>query len=274
MKKLILSIVVICVTTLCFGQTDTIYSNGEKIACSVKEITPDAVKYSYPAEDLINTAHKNTIQKIVFKNGRVQIFAESTSFKKVMDVNDFENIKITQVEADVKGLFKLGDVSSNAKGTSQLSSQDKVKERAYKNFKIKAAMQSANIIYLTKQRSDGNKYATQYSKALPAETSLLGVLYVDQLPDYDLFKKSISDKKTFVAVQKIELYSGSSDMSLSDVQIPFKIIGMTNENGLIILEAELKKTKTTKFRVVSFSDKSYNVFYEDKSTAYNLKIEL
>lgn len=274
MKKIILSTVSILLTSFCFAQMDTIYSNSEKIACSVKEITPDAVKYTFPGEDLITTVYKNAVQKIVFKSGRMQTFAESTSFKKVANVKDFENVTITQVEGEVKGLFKLGDVSSKAKGTTQFSNQERVKERAYKKLKIQAAMQGANIIYLTNQRTEGNKYGSQYSTGSSAETNLSGVAYTNQLPDYNAFKKIISDRKTYIAVQEIELYSSSSDMSLSEVQKPFKIIGMTNESGLIMLEAELKGAKATKYRVVSFSDNSYNIFYEDKSSVYNLKIEL
>jgi len=46
---------------------DTIVINNQKTACSVKEITPDAVKYTYPNEDVINSVFKNTVQKIIFR---------------------------------------------------------------------------------------------------------------------------------------------------------------------------------------------------------------
>src|ERR1017187_4120150 len=121
----------ICLVMKCFGQADTIFSNNEKIPCNVKEITPEAVRYSFPGEELINSVYKNTVQKIVFKNGRVQTFAESTSFKKVDSVGDFDNVTITAVENEILGLYKLGDVSSKAKGTTVYSNQVRVKERAY-----------------------------------------------------------------------------------------------------------------------------------------------
>ena len=47
---------------------------------------------------------------------------------------------ITQVEGEIKGLFKVGEVSSKAKGTTTFSNQERVKERAYKKLKIQAAM--------------------------------------------------------------------------------------------------------------------------------------
>lgn len=56
-----------------FGQTDTIFSNNEKIPCIVKEIKESSVVYVHPGEELLNSIYKNAVQKIVFKNGRVQV---------------------------------------------------------------------------------------------------------------------------------------------------------------------------------------------------------
>ena len=52
-----------------FGQTDTIFSNNEKIPCIVKEIKESSVVYVHPGEELLNSIYKNAVQKIVFKNG-------------------------------------------------------------------------------------------------------------------------------------------------------------------------------------------------------------
>src|SRR5690349_23148616 len=83
------------------AQSDTIYTNTEKIACSVKEVTQDAVKFVYPNEEIINTVYKNTIQKIVFKSGRVQTFAEATSYKTVRGAEEYENVTFTYVQSEV-----------------------------------------------------------------------------------------------------------------------------------------------------------------------------
>ena len=275
MKSQILTTIVIVLTTLAFGQTDTIFSNNEKIACSVKEVTPDAVKYSFPGEDLTTTIYKNSVQKIVFKSGRVQTFSESTSFKKVEKVADFDNVSITQVESEIKGLFKVGDVSSKAKGTTTLSNQERVKERAYRKLKIQAAMQGANIIYLTNQRTEGNKMGGYYQSGSTAETNLTGVAYTTQLPSFKDFEKLIPEKRDFLAIQEIKLWSNATDLSITDIQTRFKITNIINENGLIMIEGQLDGvSKYSKFRVVTFSNEYFNIFYEDKTTAYNIKIEL
>ena len=90
-----------------FGQTDTIFSNNEKIPCIVKEIKESSVVYVHPGEELLNSIYKNAVQKIVFKNGRVQVFAEATSFNAVEGVDDYEKVTVTAVEK-VKGLFQSG----------------------------------------------------------------------------------------------------------------------------------------------------------------------
>jgi len=138
---------------------DTVVINNQKIACSVKEITPDAIKYTYPGEDVINSVFKNTVQKVIFKSGRIQTFAEATSYKEITNVMDFDKVTITSVESEVRGLFKLGDVSSKAKGTTVYSNQERVKDRAYRKMKIQAGMLGANIVYLTNQRTEGNHYS-------------------------------------------------------------------------------------------------------------------
>jgi len=275
MKKQILTSILVISTILSFGQTDTIFSNNEKIPCSVKEVTPDAVKYTFIGEDLITTIYKNIVQKIVFKSGRVQIFSESTSFKKVASVTDFENVTVTQVESEVRGLFKVGDVSSKAKGTTTLSNQERVKERAYDKLKIQAAMQGANIIYLTDMRTEGNKPGGYYQYGSSSEASLTGVAYTTQLPSFKDFESLVKDKRNFIAMHVWKLFSSSSDMTEMDIQTKFKITNIINENGLIILEGQLDGvSKYSKFRVVSFSSDSFNIFYEDKSTAYNIKIKI
>ncbi|MFZ4413650.1 MAG: hypothetical protein ACOYOV_11240 [Bacteroidales bacterium] len=275
MKRKILTLLAIIFVSICYSQTDTIFSNNQKISCSVKEITPEAVKYSYVGEDLINSIYKNTVQKIVFKSGRVQTFAEATSFKNIADVSDYENVSISQVESEVRGLFKVGDVSSKAKGTTTLSNQERVKERAYRKIKMQAAIMGANVIYITNQRSDGNKQGGYYQSGSSSETSLSGVAYTNQLPDFEEFKSVIKGRKNFKAVYEYKLYSSSSEMSEKSLKCDFTILKITNENGLIMLSADLPDTyDDTKFRVVSFDKTKFNIFYEDKNTVYNIEISL
>jgi hypothetical protein len=275
MKRQILTSIAVVFATLAFGQSDTIFSNNEKIVCNVKEITPDAVKYALQGEELLNSVYKNSVQKIVFKSGRVQTFAETTSFKTIKGVDDYENVAISRVESEVRGLFKLGDVSAKAKGTTQLSNQERVKERAYRKIKIVAAMMGANIIYLTDQRTEGNKYGTDYQAGASAEVNISGVAYTTQLPSISEFKKLIGDKTNFTAVEEAKLWSSAADMSKKKTQNIFAIFSISNDNGMIVINGALQsERKNNTFRVVSFDNESFNVFYEDRSNAYNIKITI
>jgi len=248
--------------------------NNEKISCSVKEVTSDAVKFTYPEEEIINTVYKNTVQKIIYKSGRIQTFVEATSYKKVSNVDDFENVTMTAVEAEVKGLFKLGDVSSKAKGTTTISNQERVKERAYRKMKIEAAMMGANIVYLTNQRSEGNKDGGIITSRQSAETSLTGVAYTNQLPNSGDFRKLIHSRTNFSAIEENKLWSSASDLTKAPSKKELKILNIINDNGIITIEGQLTGvTKYTKFRLANFTDEYFSIYYQDKDTAYNYKIK-
>jgi hypothetical protein len=275
MKRQILTSIAFALITLCYGQTDTIFSNKEKIPCFVKEITSEAVKFSFPGEELVNSMYKNSVQKIIFKSGRVQTFSEATSFKKISGVDDFENVSITQVESEVKGLFKIGDVSSKAKGTTTFSNQERVKRRAYRKMKMVAAVMGANIIYLTNQRTEGNKMGGFYQSGSSAESNLTGVAYTNELPSIDEFNELINGKKDFTAVLEVKIMSGASGLINTNIKSNFTINSITNENGIIMINGELKgKSKYKTFRVVSFDNEYFNVYYKNKSTDYNIKIKI
>lgn len=274
MKKTILLLSTILKTSFLIAQNDTIYTNNDKIIGSVKEITEDAVKFSYPDEDFTNSIYKNIIQKIVFKNGRVQTFSESTSFKTLKNVEDYENVSIAQVENEIKGLFKLGEVSSKSKGTTTMSNQKRVQERAYRKLKIEAAMMGANVIYLTHQRTEGNKAGGYWQSGSAAETNLSGVIYTNILPNYNQFLSKIENKKEFTTIEQVSLWGSSSDLSKAKYERKFIIDNIINENGLIILNGKLEGIKKyNSFRVVSFDDNVFNIYYEDKSTIYNITIK-
>lgn len=259
----------------CYGQLDTVVLNNQKIACLVKEITPDAVKYAFPGEDVVNSVYKNTVQKIIFKSGRVQTFAEGTSYKSITNVMDYDKVTITSVESEVLGLYKLSDVSSKAKGTTVYSNQERVKDRAFRKIKIQAAMFGANIIYVSNQRTEGNKYGSYYTSGSTAETNLTGIAYSNVLPDYNKFKQLIGSRTDFIANQKFELGASSSDVSQDVIDKPFKIMNIRNENGIVFIDGELKgESNNNTFQLANFSDNSFSVAYKNKGTAYNIVIRL
>ncbi len=252
-----------------FAQTDTIYTNSNKIPCMVKEVTQDAVRYIYPGEEVINTVYKNTIQKIIYKSGRIQTFAEATSYKTVTGPNDFDNVTLTSVQSEVNGLFKLGDVSSKAKGTTSMASMEKVKERAYKKMKIVAAMMGANIIYLTQNATSGNQYGGYFQASKSTETNLAGVAYSNKLPSFDDFKKVIGSKTQFQSVDQYKMSQRNSDLDHTSFMRNIVISKIYNESGLIMVNAIIDREENTTFRVISYSVTDFTLVYKDGERTYN-----
>ena len=257
-----------------FAQMDTIYTNSEKIPCNIKEITPDAVKFTYKGEDLINSVYKSTIQKIVMKSGRVQNFAEATSYKTIKSAEDFDNVTLTSVESEVKGLFKLGDVSSKARGTTALASMEKVKERANRKMKVVAAMMGANIVYLTQNTTVGNQMGTQYQAAKHTETNLAGIAYSNKLPSYDDFEKTIGNKTLFLTYERLKLSGSDADFAKSSFSKSVQLQKLYNESGLIMMNAKIEGVDNNTFRVIDFTNEEFTLVWKDGDTIYNFRIKI
>jgi len=207
MKYLLPIFLFLLLPFLSFSQYDTIYSTTGKVVGSVKEIGENSVKFSYPKEDLINNINKNVIKKIVFKSGRVQTFSNMSGYKIIKSGLDFENVSISLVFEEVKGLYKIGEAGAKAKGTTELSSIEKVKERAIRKMKITAAMQGANVIYQTQINTTDNipgQSGAVTKAAQPTQTTVSGIAYSSELPSFDEFKQAIGSRKLFSVINLYE----------------------------------------------------------------------
>ncbi len=259
-----------------YSQTtfDKIYTNNKIIECVIKEVTPDAVKFSYPNEDLLNSIYKNTITRIEYKSGRVEEFSEATSFKTVRSGADWENVSVSQIEGEIKGLYKLGDVSSKAKGATALSNINKVKDRARKKLKIETAMMGGNIVYLTQQDTKGNVWGSEYQASQSTETNYAGVAYTNKRPDYNEFEVKFNKNKHFRFVSKEFLGNNSTEMKTMAPKTNHVILqGIHNESGFIYVQANINGEKSNEFRVSYFDDEVLVLMYRDKRKIYNLVLQ-
>ena len=273
-KNFVLLFVLVLSAISSYAQMDTIFTNNEKIVCTIKEVTPDAVKFVYPGEDLINSVYKNTIEKIVFKSGRVQTFAEATSYKTVHGADDYDNVTLTAVESEIKGLYKLGDVSSKAKGTTTLSSMEKVKERAVYKLKIVAAMMGANIVYVSENVTTGNIQGTKYTSGKSTETVMAGIAYSNKLPNYDDFNSLLNGRTQFECTEIDELSQRGSDMDKRNCSKTVRINRVYNESGLIMMKADISGSDYETFRVIYFDQHQFTLVVKDGERIYNYKIKL
>jgi len=265
----------ICSTTaFCQTQYDTIYSNDDKFACTVKEVTPEAVKFCYPGEDLVNAVYKNTIQKIIFKSGRVQIFAETTSLRTISSADDWDNVSLSHVESEVKGLYKIGDVGAKARGTTIYANMEKVKERGIQKMKIQAAMVGANEIYITQEGTSTN------APYHPTSTNMAGVAYSNRLPNFDAFTTLMNSKMKFKLMKYMVDKLGTDDYAL----VKFADTGMAiinkvySNNGFIMVDARIDGFDNTIFKVVYYSNDGFILECTDntdifENTIYNVRIK-
>ncbi|HXB10816.1 MAG TPA: hypothetical protein VNZ45_02435, partial [Bacteroidia bacterium] len=269
------------------GGLDTIYMNNEKIACNVKEVTEDAVKYIYPGEETINTVFKNAIQKIVFRSGRVSTFAEATSLKKVVCVDDYDNVSFSQAESEVKGLYKLGEVSSKARGGSIYADMEKVKELAIYKLKVQAAMMGANMVLLTQEATGGSSVYNRYSgynwydnrfynfdryEGQTTSTNMAGVAYNNVLPSYPDFESKVNGRTMFNIIEETEFHINWKDYTTNPESGKFTITKLYNESGLIMINGFVEGEQPDSFRVISFTDTYFIVMVSNENATYNLKI--
>ncbi|MEJ8758081.1 hypothetical protein WG947_13800 [Pontibacter sp. H259] len=246
----------------------------------MKEITPELVKYTNPGEDVLNSVYKNVVQKIVFKSGRVEVFAEAAAYKKVNVWREFEKVLLTQAEKDINGLIRIGDISTIEQGGSMFSNLAKIEDRAQRNLKIVAAMMGGNIIYIRHQDVQGSRYGTPiYGTAIavnkPMEAFIAGIVYTNEPANADAFRKVIGDKKEFQATESASFTGNANDVRVYPSKRKFTVKEVKIDNDLLIVDGALEgASKYKSFKVASFDKEYFHVYYEDKGTAYNIKIKI
>jgi hypothetical protein len=173
MKKLIILTALLLLQKASFGQDsekiDTIFRlNKEIITCKVVSITEKEVIYSFQGETLTNTLSKNQIKEIHFSSGRIQKISEIIDIK---GEDDWGKVQITNIESDISGLVKKGDVSGRANSFGGFSTEDAMKRKAEMKIKKQAAALGAHIVFIKSYQSNQN---TEISSA---RASISGIAF-------------------------------------------------------------------------------------------------
>lgn len=251
---------------LCSAQTDTIYSFNKKIPCEIIEITTDAVKYTNLKSTLPRSIYKNAVEKLVYKNGEIETFANLTNLRKINSAYDYHNVVITRIESDVQGLYRIGEVGSKARGTTRLSSQEKVKNRAYIKLQMFGALMGANVIFITNQSTRGNLWVGS------SETNLSGIGYTNYLLDIDEFKSILGDRKDFKSDFLVNMMWSATQLFNEDFERKFQIAEVLQQNGQIFITGNLENEPyLVQFRVVYFDRNSFTIVYQKNNVIYNLR---
>jgi len=255
MKKGIFLITLMLISVVLFAQTDSIFMiNGKILPVNVTEVTENSIKYTYPNEEVLNTVNRNTVSKVIFKSGRVQEFGSQLNLATIKSCLDWQNVQISKIESEVKGLMKIDNVGAKAKGTTTLSSIAKLQDRAFNKMKMQSAMMGGNIIYLLNEHaeealnSDGAGGSSR-----PPSVTVSGVCYTVSKPNID----QVVDGKYNVA-RIIKL--GPNEFNINDISSKQQSLNMSksmikDENGFLSLTANINQLKkVTDFTVISAGD--------------------
>ena len=177
MKKIIL-ISMLSISISAIAQVDTLIKmNGEKLLVSITEVNESSVKFAYPNESFTNSIGVSSVAKIHFKSGRKQEFSSSLNIKSVRSCLDWENVQISNIEAEVKGLSKIDNIGAKAKGFTTLSSLSKLQDRAYNKIKIQTAMLGGNVAYLINNHIEESMYGGEYGSSKLPSVTISGLAY-------------------------------------------------------------------------------------------------
>jgi len=161
MKKILITLIVaLILPTTIIAQSsgknteplDTIVRlGGRKLIVDVTKVTATDVYYKVPDEETVTSLERKQIQKVIYRNGRVDVF--NKPILMMIDETSWEAIIITENADDVKGLYEVGKISSNSSSSSR--SKKAAKRSATIRLQKKAANMGAYMILLTKAEAKG-----------------------------------------------------------------------------------------------------------------------
>lgn len=268
MKKLTYSFLLVFISvtfTLAQDALDSIFTNTEVLAVNIKEVNEESVKFSYPGEEIQNTLNLNSVSKIVFRSGRIQNFAESRSYRKVINGLDWENVTVIQTENDVKGLYQLDQVNAKAKAMTGWGSVGKMENKAMRKLLIETAMNGGNVVYLSQQNSSTRTQKSTSSSVVG------GVAYSNIVPNYNSFSKLMERKDGFKYIENHSLGVNNDDMKVStQAGKLIKFDKIEKSASMIYVTAKFPKIDTERFRVSYFDSNQIILVYRTKKHIVNL----
>lgn len=244
---------------------DSIYTVSEVLAVNVKEVTEESVKFSYPGEEILNTISVATVTQIVFRSGRVQAFAQASSYRAVKNGLDWEYVTVVQNRDELTGLYQLDQVNAKAKAATGWGSVGKMENRAKRKLLIETAMNGGNVVFLTQQNS-----ATR-SQNSTSSSVMGGVAYANSVPNYAVFKNMVDGKNEFRFVEKHVLGVNSDDMKVATQKGESVTLGNIEQSGhMIYVTATIPGEDEPKYRVSYFDDQQIILVYRGKKQIVNL----
>lgn len=155
-KQIIISGLVLFMSLPMFAQEesklDTIFLLGRrKLVVQVRNISASTVRYSEPGSDETVILERKQIQKIIFSNGRKEVFNKPVMI--MVEEGDWKTVIVTDRESDVNGLYELGKVEAQSSPGSRNAKSAKKSARI--RMQKKAANMGGMIVLITREESVG-----------------------------------------------------------------------------------------------------------------------
>lgn len=174
MSRGIFSRIALVITAILFAFTsfaqDQIHTHkGEVIECKVIEMGDKTIKYKYDGDELVISISKNLVSQVKFANGRTQKVTDKIIIR---GEKDWEKVVITNLESDIEGLTRAGEVMTKAGGTV-FTNQGKTQKKAMIKLKKEAAAKGCHIVLILTTTGKNSSWAVSGR----TRSSVTGVLY-------------------------------------------------------------------------------------------------
>lgn len=93
-------------------QLDSVFfRNGNTYAVNVIRSDNESIEYMYPNETVINETYKTQLLRIKYRSGRIEECSELLKIKKITNPSHWEDVVVTYLIDDTKGLEKVSELS-------------------------------------------------------------------------------------------------------------------------------------------------------------------
>jgi hypothetical protein len=124
---------------------------GKVMIVDVFKVTSAYVSFTVPGSTEQYTMERKEIQKIVYKNGRIEEFNKPVF--AVVDDYAWEAVWLTEDKKDVAELYRRGKIS--AKSPASARSPKTAKKNAIIRLQKKAATMKGTVVLVTKKQTTG-----------------------------------------------------------------------------------------------------------------------
>ena len=155
MKKVILSLLVVCCTLLAFAQAPAdkmLKHSGQTLEVKIIRVGETTISYKYPGEDAEQTIGKFSIASITYgASGRKEEVSEKIV---VSGKDDWELVQVLSDKSQVIGLKKGEEVRGKTSGLITYNTAGSADKKASKRLKEAAAEMGAPFVLMTSEKAD------------------------------------------------------------------------------------------------------------------------